>query len=101
MGATIQSRRYQSLRAELKFAWQSQNAGCAICGQRTINYDGPPNEPDSFEMDHKVSRKRARLLGRPELDFDPSNLQPSHSRCNRNKQAGDATPDLGELDEDW
>lgn len=100
-GNSITTRAYQRLREDLKFQWQSANAPCAICGQRTIRYNGEKGEPDSFEMDHKISRKRARLLGRPELDLEPSNLQPSHHRCNRNKQAGDAAPDLGELDEEW
>jgi 5-methylcytosine-specific restriction endonuclease McrA len=101
MAGTIGTRAYQAFRESMKSSWRAQNAPCGICGQRTIRYDGPKNEPDSFEMDHKISRKRAHLMGRPELDLDPNNVQASHVRCNRNKSAGDPTPDLGELDEDW
>jgi 5-methylcytosine-specific restriction endonuclease McrA len=98
---SIQTRKYRLFREDLKTAWRAKNKACAICGQRTIDYDGPKGAPDSFELDHKISRKRARLMGRPELVMDPNNAQPSHLRCNRNKQAGDAQPSLGTLDEDY
>lgn len=95
------SKEYKTLRRTLKAAWQAVNAPCAICGQSTINWDGRRNEADSFELDHKISRKRAKAMGRPDLILDPTNAQPSHTRCNRSKQAGDATPALGETSERW
>lgn len=98
MSGDLSSKLYKDFRREMKFSWAATNEPCGICGQRTINYFGPKNEPDSFELDHKISRKRAKALGRPELLLLPSNAQPSHHRCNRNKGAGDATPSLGELD---
>jgi 5-methylcytosine-specific restriction endonuclease McrA len=101
VGSSIRSARYKEFRREMKFNWQLTNAPCGICGQRTIRYNASKDDPDSFELDHKISRKRAKALGRPELDFLPSNVQPSHRRCNRNKSAGDATPALGDLDERW
>lgn len=97
----LSSKRYKDFRKSMRFAWMMANAPCGICGQRTINYLGEKNLPDSFELDHIISRKRAHALGRPELDFLPSNVQPSHHRCNRNKSAGDATPSLGDLDEEY
>lgn len=91
----IQSRAYRALRAELKAQWASVNAPC-ICGQQHIDYDGPPNEPDSFELDHTQSRK-----ARPDLALDPSNFRPSAVRCNRAKGAGRSKPTMGETTEDW
>lgn len=98
---SIQSRAYQTFRAEQKAMWQAVNAPCALCGQRTINYRGKANEPDSFEMDHIVSRKKAIASKQYWLIMSPSNVQPSHHRCNRAKQAGDGSPALGEVSEDW
>jgi 5-methylcytosine-specific restriction endonuclease McrA len=95
-GVKLQSRVYRAWRENHRVAWRAVNAACALCGQRTIQYDGEPNLPDSFELDHKVSRKR-----RPDLIMVDSNAQPSHVRCNRGKSAGDAAPSLGSMDEDW
>ncbi|WP_054682595.1 HNH endonuclease [Microbacterium sp. No. 7] len=97
----IHSHEYRTLRATLKAGWQALNAPCALCGQADIRYDGPKNEPGSFELDHKISRKRCIAMGRPDLILDPTNCQPSHVRCNRSKQEGDARPDLGETTEAW
>lgn len=97
----IHSREYKTLRAELKAAWRSVNAPCALCGQADIKYDGPKGERDSFELDHKTSRKRANAMGRPQLILDPTNCQPSHVRCNRAKQAGDGPAVIGETSEDF
>jgi 5-methylcytosine-specific restriction endonuclease McrA len=101
MPRSIASHRYKEFRREQKFRWMLTNEPCGICGQRTINYLGEKNLPDSFELDHIISRKRAALMGRPELDLDPQNVQPAHHRCNRNKGAGDAVASLGELDEEY
>lgn len=99
---TIQSRRYQEFRADRKADWQAVNAACAICGQRTIDWEGEANASDSFELHHTpVSRKRALAMGMPELLVDPTNAQPSHSRCNRALGAGDAAPGLGEMSETY
>lgn len=96
MADVRQTRKYREWRAEKKAAWQAANAACALCGQRTIRYEGASNLPDSFEMDHKVSIKR-----RPDLAMMDSNVQPTHHRCNRGKSAGDSSPGLGEMDEEW
>lgn len=91
----IQSRRYRELRAELKAIWQAQDAPCWMDGQ-PIDYDGPENAPDSFELDHVLARKH-----RPDLALDPANCRPSHVRCNRSKQAGSAKPGIGQTSEEW
>ncbi len=97
----IRSAAYQDLRAEMKAIWRPVNAPCGICGIASIDWDGPKNQPESFELDHRISRKRALAMNRPELLLDPSNAQPSHCRCNRAKGAGDGTPPMGETSEDY
>lgn len=91
----IQSRQYREFRAQMKDIWSAQGRTCAADGQ-PIDYDGPPNEPDSFELDHIISRK-----ARPDLALDPTNAQPMHVRCNRVKGAGTMKPAMGENTEDW
>lgn len=98
---SLQGGAYKTFRKDMKAIWQAQGAACGICGQRTIKYNGPKNEADSFELDHIISRKRAKAMGRLDLILDPKNAQPSHVRCNRSKQAGEATPQLGETSEEW
>lgn len=98
---SIHSREYKQFRADMKSQWQPRNEPCGICGQATIDWDAPKNEPDAFELDHKISRKRAAAMGRPELLLDPRNAQPSHCRCNRSKQHGDGPKPIGETTEDW
>ncbi len=98
---TIDSAEYKAFRKFWKRTYELENTPCALCGQRTINYRGEKDAPDSFELDHKISRKRARAMGRPDLVMDPNNVQPAHVRCNRGKGAGDASIGLGEVDEDY
>lgn len=97
----IHSRDYREFREQMKAIWQPINAPCGICGQATIQYDAPKNEPDAFELDHRISRKRAKAMGRPELILDPNNAQPSHCRCNRSKQEGDGPAAIGETSEEF
>jgi len=80
----------------MKAIWQPVNAACALCGQANIDWDGPRNEPDSFEIEHKLA-----VINYPELEFEPSNAQPSHSQCNRNKGAGAAAAGIGITSEPW
>lgn len=83
-------------RAEMKAEWQPANRACGICGQSTIDWDGPANEADSFELDHKKPFKK-----HPELEFDPGNVQPTHHRCNRNKSSGEQKAGIGQTSEAW
>lgn len=90
------SHKHRDLRALLKPGWEAVNAPCGICGQATIDWDGAANEPDSFEMDHIISRKK-----RPDLEFEPSNQQPSHHRCNRGKSSHAQAAGIGATSEEW
>lgn len=94
--ARVGGSKARQLREELKPGWKAVNAPCSICGQATIDWDGPQNEPDSFELDHRLS-----VFTHPELEFDPANAQPSHCRCNRSKQAGRGPAEIGITSEAW
>ena len=90
------SARARQFRAEMKSQWQPDNAACGICGQDDIDWDGPANAPDSFELDHIRDPENY-----PELEMEPTNVRPSHSRCNRAKGRGDGLVPTGETSEDW
>lgn len=96
MAGILSSRAYRDFRAEMKSVWQPANAPCWLCGQATIDWDGPANEPDSFELDHAKPRKT-----HPWLALARSNARPSHSRCNRSRQAAAPRPGIGATSEDW
>lgn len=85
MRDSIHSPEYRKLRAHLKKQWALINAPCGICGQATIDYTTRDQTPDSFELDHRISRKKANTIGRHDLDLDPNNMQPAHALCNRSK----------------
>lgn len=97
----IHSRAYQDMRSTLKTAWQRINAACYFCGQATIDWDGEANQPDSFELQHIISRRDAKRMGRPDLIVDPTNCAPSHHRCNRSAGARAGRPSIGETSEDY
>lgn len=89
------------MRADLKTTWSRINAPCWFCGQNTIDWTGEMNQPDSFELQHIISRKQAKAMGRPDLILDPSNCAPSHHRCNRSAGANKARPTIGETSEEY
>lgn len=86
---------YRKNRAALKTLTAEHNLPCAICGQ-AIDTTLPRTDPLSFEYDHRESIKT-----HPELADDPSNGQPAHQRCNRNKGARGQKPGLGDPSEVW
>lgn len=97
----IHTREYREFRTAMKAIWQPINAPCGICGQATIQWGAPKNEPDAFELDHRISRKKCKAMGRLDLLLSPGNCQPSHTRCNRSKQEGDGPVSIGEMTEEW
>ena len=82
-------------RAELKHLTAEHQLPCALCGE-AIDTTLPSDNPEAFEYDHRLPIKT-----HPELADDPTNGQPSHRRCNRNKGAGTAHPGLGDPSEVW
>lgn len=71
-------------------------APCWICGQ-AIDYQAPAGTPDSWEPDHYIPTST-----HPEYGYDPANIRPSHSSCNRSRGARDLNADgLGEASRIW
>ena len=91
----IHSAAYQRDRAIKKAEWKKRRRPCNICGG-AIDYDLPMTDPWHFQLDHIKSRKKF-----PELEFVPTNWAPSHARCNKHKQDGDAAPGIGLTSETW
>lgn len=96
MAGRDKSTKARQFRADMKAIWQAINQACGICGQATIDWDGPPNQPDSFELDHIEP-----LVRRPDLEFEPTNVRPTHHRCNRSRGAGRPMAVVGETSEAW
>lgn len=63
-----------------KRAIASLDSICAIC-HRPIDLEAPPFSPLSVEVDHIVPRSRGGAL------YELSNLQLTHTQCNRKKGA--------------
>lgn len=89
------TRRYKTTRTTFRNDCATANEPCWLCG-KPINYDLPPEHPDSFSLDHAYPRNT-----HPELAEDPANYRPSHLDCN--KQRGDREPhiQLGSPSEHW
>lgn len=65
-------------RTQLRNRVRARHDPCAICGQ-PIDYDLPPGDPMSFELDEIIPVSRG---GSP---FDIDNVQPAHRICNQRK----------------
>ena len=87
--------RWRKLRPLLYERDRAANAACWICGQ-PIDYRAAPGTPDAWEPDHAVPVRDA-----PELAFDPGNILPSHSSCNRARGKGESGNDLGTPSRAW
>lgn len=85
----------RQLTAELKQVGRELQLPCGICGQ-PIDYDLPNEDPASFQRDHILSVKT-----HPHLEFEPSNQQPSHRRCNATKGARQQPRDVGTTTIAW
>lgn len=70
-------------------------AVCWICGQ-PINYEAPSSAPDGWAPDHY--RPVSKF---PELEFDLSNIRPSHVQCNLSRGAGDGIDHIGSTSRVW
>ena len=68
------------VKGEFRARCKLQNKRCVHCNQ-PIDYSAPRNHPESFEADHRYP-----VSTHPHLGYDPGNLMPSHSRCNRTRQ---------------
>jgi 5-methylcytosine-specific restriction endonuclease McrA len=68
---------------------------CALCGQ-PIDYDLPRDDAEAFTIDHRIPRSQ-----RPDLAWDPSNLQPAHAKCNKRRGNRDNRPEIGAGTVSW
>ena len=67
---------------------------CWRCRQ-PIDYEAPPQTPESFEPDHYHP-----VSTHPHLAYDITNLRPSHCKCNRER--GNTPPEQGRwVPADW
>lgn len=89
------SRNAKAQKKEFRAQCQAMTEPCWLCGQ-PIDYEAPPNTPDSFDLDHFYPQST-----HPELAEDPANFRASHCSCNRSRKAGQPMPDLGTLSEAW
>ena len=71
--------RERRVKREHRARCRAVKAPCTHC-RSPIDYDAPPNHPSSFESDHRIP-----VVTRPDLAYEPSNLIPSCSRCNRSR----------------
>lgn len=72
---------WSKTKREFKARCKAARLPCHLCHQ-PINYSAPPLTKDAFEVDHILPVKQ-----RPDLEYVASNLAPSHSSCNRSRQA--------------
>ena len=74
-------------------------AECANCRGACgpIRYEeGYSKGPWSYEADHRIP-----VESHPELALDPSNVQPSHKRCNRSRGKRAVMDALGNRSREW
>lgn len=91
--STTEGRRIREL------CWKRDSAtraACWICGQPIDYAARPSTTPDSWEPDHRATRK-----DHPELALDPANIMPAHRRCNRARGDGAAFSGLGNRSRKW
>lgn len=75
---------------------KAASARCWICGQ-PIDYSlGMSTCDEAWEADHWLVVSR-----HPELEYDVSNLRPSHRKCNRSRKAKAGIDMLGVPSRVW
>ena len=80
--------RWRELAKKFKAHAAAHNLACVHCRQ-PIDYNAKPGTPSAFEADH-----RKPLATHPHLAYVWSNIDPSHSSCNRSR--GSQAADQGE-----
>lgn len=71
--------RWDQVRTQAFNRDRTRNAPCHLC-RGTIDYQATPQTPDAWEPDHIKPRST-----HPHLEYEPSNLAPAHSSCNRSR----------------
>lgn len=91
-GSTAQDREDRRL---LRERCEPFDVPCAICYQ-PIDYALRYPDEQSLSLDHIMPKKRF-----PELRHVPSNHQPAHLKCNKNKGERDMELPVGVTSEQW
>lgn len=73
--------RWRTLKSRFKADCKGRRAVCIHC-RNPIDYEAPGQHPQSFEADHYQP-----VTTHPWLAYTYANLRPSHSKCNRARQA--------------
>lgn len=72
------------------------DAPCWICGE-PIDYSlGQSTTRESYEADHYLDVKN-----HPELAHEPTNIRPSHVKCNRSRKTKSGIDELGNRSRVW
>ena len=72
---------WSKTKREFKAQCRAIRAPCHLC-HMPIDYHAPPLSKNAFEVDHYHP-----VSVRPDLEYQLSNLRPSHCSCNRSRQA--------------
>ncbi|SDF99030.1 HNH endonuclease [Cellulosimicrobium cellulans] len=86
--ANVNDRSSKAMKA-LKRGQRAKRLPCWLCGQ-PIDYDAPPDDPNSFSYDHAKPWDT-----HPALRLDPGNGRSAHLRCNKARGKRDPRPGLG------
>jgi hypothetical protein len=86
--------RERAVKRAFRARCQAAGSACWICRQ-PIDYAAKPQTPESFEPDHHHPVKT-----HPHLAYEPTNLRPSHCRCNRSRR-DDPPPTAMWVRADW
>ena len=93
------SYRYRELKKVFRARCELANTPCWLDGQ-PINYALPPNHPESYSLDHRIS-----VAKRPDLLADYNNFAASHLVCNQRRGDGRERRhepiQIGEPSEEW
>lgn len=81
-------RAYQTFKAQVRLVHASQARPCALCS-KPIDYRLAYPHSQSWSLDHRVA------LHQGGHEFDPSNTQASHLRCNQSRGASEANAKRG------
>ena len=86
--------RMQKVVAEQKRIHAHRQTPCYLCHQ-PIDYTAGPDDPMRFSVEHRIPRSI-----RPDLTWDPANMEAAHMRCNKGRGTRQIMP-LGVTSRDW
>jgi hypothetical protein len=79
MPYTTNGTRWAKLKREFRVHCEATHQPCWIC-REPINYQADWRHRDAFQPDHHYP-----VSTHPHLQYEPTNLRPSHRRCNASR----------------